>query len=588
MRLAAQYLSFAILIYEDKIFDVGAPLGISYPIVNIIFQTIRTRMMAVTENETQPQATSPLVSYHVFLFPFRWDFIAAGQAIADRPFSERADRKQFGEMLHPNWGPFKEQEDSAIEFYNDAMFFYDSTRESIFGNLKQQGHNSSQDSVVTNYTFKCEEPLKYKIWTKNFGVLNLNLDKIRLNVYAPGIGILAFHLSNDKESDPEKILRINDFGRRLFPAFLTVDENKSLLETPQEVFLPTKIEIVTSSGNFIFEEDFKEFAIIRDRIKDKPDVLPNGSQKLLTSILGKNFTLESHRNLKADQIIIRPSMDDRMFAVCWYGNGVESEILKWDKKASQYGFQDFEKSAFWLRFLFMEHGEGSAQSRLMRRSLADKHTYHRWADVGTFYGVTRTTFVCLTNEEEFPRKYISHDMRRLYMEMAQIVLAQHAATIRFSDEVAILRKGQDSELLNSRDVRFLHRKYLEFVNHIYFRSITPSEQGQELYTQLQAGLDIEPAIYKLDQEVEEFNQLVNRLEAQKRERLNALYASIGAFVIPATLIAAILGMETLGDNFAFYGGTWNAKFLFSLMILFIISLLARFGFNWWIKRKNLK
>ena len=47
----------------------------------------------------------------------------------------------------------------------------------------------------------------------------LNLDSISLTLFKTGVGILSYQLSNNNYKEFEEIIKINDFGRRIYPPF---------------------------------------------------------------------------------------------------------------------------------------------------------------------------------------------------------------------------------------------------------------------------------------------------------------------------------------------------------------------------------
>jgi len=92
------------------------------------------------------------------------------------------------------------------------------------------------------------------------GSENLKLDGIALRHFKNDVGILSFHLINDRYDNFDDILNINDFGRRLFPQFLgdgLVEATKNLWE---RCGLPRLVLIKLWQENFYLE--VKGFAIL--------------------------------------------------------------------------------------------------------------------------------------------------------------------------------------------------------------------------------------------------------------------------------------------------------------------------------------
>lgn len=95
------------------------------------------------------------------------------------------------------------------------------------------------DPVVQNMEY-AEKDLQYFIETVKGG-FSLNVSKIYLNLYENGIAVLGFFLDNKNYDQPTDILKINDFGRRIYPQFLDAvgkkqDSGAKILDAAHNAF----------------------------------------------------------------------------------------------------------------------------------------------------------------------------------------------------------------------------------------------------------------------------------------------------------------------------------------------------------------
>ena len=206
--------------------------------------------------------------------------------------------------------------------------------------------------------------------------------------------------------------------------------------------------------------------------------------------------------------------------------------------------------------MFNDQKNITCQNIEMKKDLIKKHTYTRWSDYGTFYGVNRYSFVCLTGSLEHLKKpwinaaFIVNHMQTMYYKMAELCLVQRACLLRFSDEVAGISTMKDNnrKISLSERVGNLNKQYLRFVNKIYFREVTAQEQGIELYDMMQECMKIGNNVKELDQEIKELHSYVSLMEDQKQSRNIELLTIIGALFILPTFIINFLGLIILPQN----------------------------------------
>jgi cellobiose phosphorylase len=91
--------------------------------------------------------------------------------------------------------------------------------------------------------------------------------------------------------------------------------------------------------------------------------------------------------------------------------------------------------------MFNDQKNITCQNIEMKKDLIKKHTYTRWSDYGTFFGVNRYSFVCLTGSLEHLKKpwinaaFLVNHMQTMYYNMSEICIVQSASLLLLSDEL---------------------------------------------------------------------------------------------------------------------------------------------------------
>lgn len=517
------------------------------------------------------------ISKHIFLFPFTWD-VKKKENLCDSSFDERVNIEIIQEkLLNSDWEMKTIQavdEEEHCNFYAEYQYFYDNVRKAIYT------YENDDKQIVYNYEYKNndikKDSWKYEIecWTENKEkYINkkyiLDIGKIELKIYQTGIGILSFHLNNfDKNTKKEDILRINEYGRRIYPAFLPVEniKKKVLARNISITYKKNKVKTVS-----VAKENFRENKY------NKINKLQISATIMV--LLGKYFK-SNERDLKEDEIAIKPIIDDRMYVLSWYGNDLKSNEACEDT-------QLYYKDEFWYKYVFIDGGFPTCQNKDMFEGLLKEHTYLRWQNYGTLYGVSRYSFVSLTNSYEKlienDADYIVTHMESMYYQVACLSLAQRASILRFSNEASLIALKTDENNVSDK-VRNLYKKYLEFINCIYFREVTAQEQGIELYKMMHKIMEIDRDINSLKEEISELHQytiLIDQNEKLKEEKetnrkINIL-TIIGALTIIPTYLTGFFGMNIYdSDELLFWwsntrGWLWlNAYLLFPTICTIIL------------------
>lgn len=476
-----------------------------------------------------------IISNHIFIFPFQWR-TPSKKGDLNPSLKETSNLKTIEKAIDPYYWEnfeFDYKVEENFNTFNDYSYFYPPIRDIL--NLEPK------DAILTGlqYQYKNIGPSsKYLIHIINEKVLELNLTDITLSFYENGVGIFSLHLNNTKESNFDRILKINEYGRRIYPQFLGVAYN-NYTEATKFNFLSNKIELRNvPSIELNIVEDFSFYNNLNN-IKRSFFNLP----KHISALMGSNFT--GDLNLK-NKIIIQPILDDRMFVITHLFS--QEKIIQLKKyKEGEYNYQN---SKDWYRYLYIDDSNASCTSRNMLNKQLTEQSYDRWIENkgsnfeinAQLFGVTRYSFMLISGEDFFNRNIISKHIQNMYFEMVMLCLIQRSYTISFGNEIARIAKrlGNENESLSEsrKDISALYLQYIRFVNRIYFREVSPQEQGIELYDLLQKTLRIGTQVEDLAKEMQELNNYVETIEQSNLSK-------VANWFLPVSLLVGILALSSL-------------------------------------------
>jgi hypothetical protein len=571
-------------------------------------------LKALTE-EIAKQTIIPPYSVHSFMLPLRWDYLPEnfnplGKRKGDVSFDERTRLQDFIRLLTPqktagtNWWKRKFYRiDNDPKNYDELVYYHAYAANNIFDMEREDEKNEwmvNPNKVTLYFELDriAQEKDRYIIHTADpqDGCKNryeLNLAGISLHVYTTGVAILTYTLYNRSYPGAADILRINEFGRRIYPPFIG---ETGLANTKQKV-LADKIElrIHTINPDTSITEDFNRYADFTtnhiethrhrkyggyyNTVVDFPDTVKQLFPR-------KAFVYSAGEEAGGNKISFRLLTSDRMFFQCWYGNNQLANSLGEEitLTGGQPGFR-FAQSPFWYAFMYGDKSVGSlgiGNKYLMETNLLH-NTFTRWAAYGTLYGFTRDSFVCLSSSlptlKAAGAPDISLHVQTIYYTTVVLCLAQRASVLRFSGEVAALADlGKEGSKLVSKRINDLNLNYIEFINKIFYREITPEIQGIEFYRHIQQALGIETDANDLKAEINELHNFVMMKKQDEQTRQANKLSSVATLFLPASFVASILGIGFIDSNARF---TWFGKplsavrdVLILLAIVMAISLIV--------------
>ena len=431
------------------------------------------------------------ISYHTFMLPFT--------------FKTSFDKKE-------NW-LYKKFEVEQTRDFNEYVYFYKHVQDAIFN------EKDEKDEFISKYYEYKNQDGTYEIVTQD-KTYSLKIDGISLRIFNTNIAILSFNLVNNTYDNPEDILAINDFGRRIYPQFLGDEFTKNTKNT----ILASSISLNLKDEEKI-SDDFSRFDIEKNLDKHKDNLLPN----YIKNLIKDNFSDKT----------IRPIIDDRMFVISMY---INDAIVNKLKNYSEKDAYTYENDDFWYKYIFVDGQDKTCQSKYMTKEFIKNSTYDRWVEYGTLFGISRYSFVALTGSWYGKNILLPH-IQTMYFQIFSLLLAYRASIIKFSDDIQETTKEDETKITDK--TKKLYKSYLNFLNKLYFKEVTAQDQGIELYNQAMKVMDIDKYIKDLDSEVNELHSYTDMIEEKKTNETINLLTYIGGALLPPSIVTGFLGMNTL-------------------------------------------
>jgi hypothetical protein len=453
----------------------------------------KTKIEKLVEEFKKVENQDELYSYHTFMLPFTFngDFTPKNGDWEDKPFE------------------IKKQQD-----YNEYIYFYKHVQDAIFNDKEKEKWISKYYEYKNQkgtYTINCIK-----------GVFELELDGLSLRIFSTNVAILSFNLKNTKYNSVDDILAINDFGRRIYPQFLgdnfTCDTKQAILANCITLTFEDEKPITENFQTFDSLDKFNG-----EKLKDL-QLLPQFIRLLIEPSFEKTEK-------------IRPIIDDRMFVISQYNNDALVKSLSNYKECNAY---EYETNDFWYKYLFVDGNGKTCQSKHMTKKLLAESSYDRWIEWGTLFGISRYSFVSITGSW-YGKKILLPHTQTMYFQMFTLLLAYRATIIKFADDIQDATSQDDAKLPNK--AKEIYKKYLAFLNKLYFKEVTAQDQGVELYSQAMKIMNIEKYMADLDTEINELHNYANIIEEEKRTKSMNRLSMLGSYLLLPSLVVGFFGMN---------------------------------------------
>ncbi|WP_455092877.1 hypothetical protein [Parvimonas micra] len=418
--------------------------------------------------------------------------------------------------------------EELVDNYANYNYFNEQAQDLIF-NYKID--KDERDSKVVNYKFADIDSSvnsKYIINVNEEKTYELNLDKIILKEYEienEKIYLMMIYVTNNDYDSLSDIKNINQYGRRLYSPWISLDIGNGInTECPDDLKIHIRDKFIYSNDkndgkadlnykneeifkyNFDDKNKYKSYSerlnsIIQKEVNDKNDksIIKNPHKSnLIQNIL--NYEKES----KDEKIEIELINPDRMYVGFYVKNFLIGRIKKYSSEKQEYAYlYDDSLSDQLYALAYIDGGDATCQSRVMRKKLLQETIYDRWIDWGTIHTVTHNGFGCIASDGA-PYESVIMPFLTEYMEMMALVLLQRNMLLEFHKRAKKLSPGFNSEKLEN-----LQKEYVKFKTQVLLFEVTPQEQGYEIYRLMQKQLYIDEEKEKLDDIMNSLYEVAN-------------------------------------------------------------------------------
>lgn len=517
----------------------------------------------------EPTKQQPLYSRHVLFFCFQWRVPNHPNGSSRQQLRALSQRLTTGDS-HWHHKPITRTTDPSA--YSGHNYLHDFAQGVVFDTghedapMRHFFAGAAKTITLGVRAAALPDELKEKLaegtTSQEFA---LKLFMAHLNLYETGVGVLILFVDNFKHPTAAEVLVINDVIRRLYPPHL---HYKMGVESAKNSgLLADRIAI----GDWV--EDFTDFAPSDGRLNIPPHFLP----KHLMGLLGPRFYANASTHM--GDALVQHVLDDRMYLACFVDDAALANRLK----GVQQGDQLYLDDPFWYAYVFVDKGEPQIRNQSMMRQLLSAATYPRWTEDGTFFGISRYSFVMLTYTTS--QRSLKTPFTENYTRLVTLCLVQRASVLRFREEAArIAADIADATRLEAvaERIRVLYGEYIRFVNQFYFLEATPVEQGTELYDLLRSQMRVQEQVAALKDELADMNAYAGLLqeEAQKirAEEQKALEETRNKALNALTVLGAAFLIPSLALSYFGLSDDWNSPLKhYPLRALGIIMIGGVFG-----------
>lgn len=496
----------------------------------------------------QKETQKSVYSYHTFIFPFLWND------------GGKIKRNQFEKCLNSDiwkfdlFGSYR-SDDSKVqrEDYSAYQYFNNAARSVIYTSNDGENEfvrcfrcmpdlfkneNNAVEYCITKHVTKSEndKPVEYNYEYK------LRINGVRLKLYNTGIGMLIYELENRDYASIDDVNRINEWGRRIFRPFYSID-NKG------EIGCSLCADCLKISG--IGDKNGQSLC---SEIAKAP--IPKSLDDIvLARIISfffecDNYKITMNKREKSESVFyIEPIIDDRMFVACFIHDGNFAYSLAEKDVSGTYRYlSDAEDKAIsgknnlsskLYETVFVDGDGCTCQNGQMLKEMLSKHVYTRWIECGTIHGISEYSFVCISGTVYFG---VLDTFLTEYIEIVMLVLAQRASLLAFerrisetslkTSEKPLKTKGVKKLQEDYNRVKKLQEDYINFDSQYMLHEVTEQQQGIEIYNLILQRM------YIFDQKSDIENQIRNLFELSNYKHdsvMNGILFGLAVFGIIETI-----------------------------------------------------
>lgn len=507
----------------------------------------------MTDNKIEQETKENVISYHTFIFPFTW-------GVGD------IKRREFIDIVNKTENFVTDNKSESMLLGN---YFTKSARRAIYNE-----HESDTDEPVWNYILKPEKlnGAKFivsgteKDITRNY---ELELNAIRFKIFNTGAAALVYEVKNTRYNEYNDILKINNWGSRLFTQFVGVDiDIKNLTDDKIQFEMPYKSKFILNG------EDYENH---------------------ISFLFSDKITINKANSLNGKKLYINPILDERMFVCC---------LLKDDEfmsRAAEYknGNYDYITSSTDTEILaednvarklheltFVDFSGVTCKSKNVLKETMQNHIYERWIENGNIYGASSKALISVA-KESVP-DFTINSFLSYYVEIAILVLMQRTTLMQFEEELgAVIANKTNHKIANVQE------NYIKFNAQFLLREISAKPQAIELYALLKDCLYIDVHRNEIEKQINSCLELEIAKDNQSRTTILSILSLFGVVGVindvwgwlDITNFESLLSCEMLQFLKPFVNLEWFGRLFPTVLSVAVVFVLYMWFHNRKIKKR---
>jgi hypothetical protein len=190
------------------------------------------------------------------------------------------------------------------------------------------------------------------------------------------------------------------------------------------------------------------------------------------------------------------------------------------------------------------------EARDFERVWARERTYHRWEELGTFYGFNYHSGALLAPYMREPTPLWKH-FGQMYFDMAILLLYIRIALFRFSRRLYDISAGARSRTGKPRseerwrnDFESLRWDFTLFTNLYQFPLISNQQQGVEMYACARKFMDVDDLYREVEKEINTSHEYLEQRQQRRQSETTTLLTVVATFGLAISVAFAFVALSS--------------------------------------------
>lgn len=242
----------------------------------------------------------------------------------------------------------------------------------------------------------------------------------------------------------------------------------------------------------------------------------------------------------------------------------------------------------WIQLLNVDPPSGDDDTTIggctdFQKRWAEKRTYKRWQEWGTFYGYTSHSGAALVPPFNVPPMW--KHMRDMYFDQALLLLYLRTSILRLSNELnAISAKAiasGDGSVYFRKPFAKLREAFLHITNMYQYPMLSNQQQSLEMYEIFREELDIKTLFPEVKEKIESGHEYIENNAAINLDERVAVITYIGGGIAVTATVAQLLSLSSEGHLFGFF---YRDAFVSAASGVLFMIILGVWSYRKWLYR----